>query len=839
MAERAPIVLVTGSSGYIGAAVCARLSSRCTVVGLDREAAPHVQAAAQIAIDLTSQESVRAALREVRARFGERIASVIHLAAYFDLTGRPHPLYETVTVEGTQRLLSELHAQFALEQFIYSSTMLVHRPCEPGERIDEDAPLEGKTPYPASKIETEKLLREGRGAVPLVIVRPAGVYDDQCHSVFLARQIGRIYERRLKSHLYPGALDRGQAALHLEDLLDALERIVDRRRDLPPESVFLLGESDVVPYGELQNEIGRLLHGEEWTTWTIPAALARTGAWLEDDVLDEQQFIKPWMVESASDHYALDTGRARRLLGWSPRHALRTSLPRIIESLRSDPRAWYRANKLNPARIALTALEDRAEASPGSEALQRQRETMRWAHRETLWAHGATVGLGLWLAASPFVFGVFGPQTYGELVHAVTAERGLAPPEVRSALLGYSSLLSGLAIMVCGALSFSPPRGWARWANTSVALWLLLAPLLFWVPSAAVYANDTLVAALVIALAVIVPGAPGVSDEARADRTTIPPGWTYSPSTFTQRLPIVVLGAIGFLISRQLAAYQLGHTAGVWDPFFDAPGERNGTEYIITSEVSRAWPVADAGLGAVAYLLEILLALLGTAKRWRTMPWLVTFFGVLVVPLGVVSIYFIIIQPIVIGTYCTLCLVAALAMLAMIPFAIDELAATAQSMLWSRRAGRPFWRGFFRGEAMPGGMEDRSDPLATVNAAVSDMVRGVTVPWTLVACAGLGVGLMSTPLVFGTAGTMAHSDHLVGALVVTVSIIALAEVARPLRFMNVVLGAWVLIAPWVLDGESRAAAVAALIAGVTLIALSLPRGRRSSEHYDGWDYYIV
>jgi hypothetical protein len=53
---------------------------------------------------------------------------------------------------------------------------------------------------------------------------------------------------------------------------------------------------------------------------------------------------------------------------------------------------------------------------------------------------------------------------------------------------------------------------------------------------------------------------------------------------------------------------------------------------------------------------------MGGRQRWRTMPWMVAAFGIVVVPLGVVSIYFIIIQPIVIGTWCTLCLIAAGAM---------------------------------------------------------------------------------------------------------------------------------------------------------------------------------
>lgn len=70
--------------------------------------------------------------------------------------------------------------------------------------------------------------------------------------------------------------------------------------------------------------------------------------------------------------------------------------------------------------------------------------------------------------------------------------------------------------------------------------------------------------------------------------------------------------------------------------------------------MSEAWPVPDAGLGALTYALEIIVGCIGSARRWRTMPWLVVLFGIMIVPLGAISIFFIVIQPIVIGTYSTL-----------------------------------------------------------------------------------------------------------------------------------------------------------------------------------------
>ena len=77
------------------------------------------------------------------------------------------------------------------------------------------------------------------------------------------------------------------------------------------------------------------------------------------------------------------------------------------------------------------------------------------------------------------------------------------------------------------------------------------------------------------------------------------------------------------------------------------------------------------------------------------------------------------------------------------------------------------------------------------------------------------------------------------AMVLTTAVIAWAEVARPLRFLNILFGLWLIIAPWLLDGGTVAGSLVGILAGIALIALSLPRGKRSEEHYGSWDRFIV
>lgn len=458
-------------------------------------------------------------------------------------------------------------------------------------------------------------------------------------------------------------------------------------------------------------------------------------------------------------------------------------------------------------------------------------------HRKLLWPHHLNLMLGLWLVTSPFALGYLSDFSPDVNQLRVLAERGLPAFESRNLAMTWSDVISGVLIMIFSALSANTDRRypWAQWANAAVGTWLLFAPLVFWAPLPAAYANGTLVGGLVIALSVLIPMMPGMSMAGMMGGPDIPPGWTYSPASWLQRLPIAVFALIGFFIARYMAAYQLGYTDRAWDPFFGT-----GTETILISAESKALPISDAGLGAMVYMLELVMTFMGGKDRWRTMPWMVLALGILILPLGVVSIFLVIIQPIMIGTWCTLCWAAAIAMLLMIPYSLDEFVAMGQFLVDARRRGKPFWRTFWTGDAMEGGREDTSPGvLGSIRDWASEGARGLTVPWTLLLSAAIGASLMFSRVTVGNVGGMANSDHLMGALVLTFSIIAFSEVARSVRFINISFGLWLVAAPWLLDGITSAVAPwAGVISGVALIALAIPRGT-IKESYGSWDRYIV
>src|SRR5687768_15040855 len=236
-----PIVLVTGSAGLIGTRVLTALSANFEVVGLDlKRPEKIVDGTDFIECDLTKDESVVQALDTLRDHHGVHLASVIHLAAYYDFSGKPSDMYRKLTVEGTFRLLKKLR-EFQTEQFIFSSSLLVMEPAdEEDEKITEFSPLEDEPwDYPRSKIEAEKLIRQERGEIPTVILRIAGVYDKDCHSIPIAQHISRIYEKKLESYFFPGDSSHGQAFIHLEDLVTCLQKVVELRHELKNE-IFLI-----------------------------------------------------------------------------------------------------------------------------------------------------------------------------------------------------------------------------------------------------------------------------------------------------------------------------------------------------------------------------------------------------------------------------------------------------------------------------------------------------------------------------------------------------------------------------------------------------------------------
>ena len=213
--------------------------------------------------------------------------------------------------------------------------------------------------------------------------------------------------------------------------------------------------------------------------------------------------------------------------------------------------------------------EQKGRPHEGEMAEGNHREMTRQMREKWLWTNFTVISLGVWLAISPFTF------------------------DYASALMTWNDVISGVLLAFFAALALWPRFDFiGRWSVSFVGIWLQFAPLVFWAPDAAAYVNDTLIGALAVGLSILVPMMPGMAHhmEMMKPGPEIPPGWTYNPSTWHQRAPMIGLALLGWLISRHLAAYQLGYTQTIWEPFF---GE--GTVNVLTSEVSQMWPTRTRG----------------------------------------------------------------------------------------------------------------------------------------------------------------------------------------------------------------------------------------------------
>jgi len=451
-------------------------------------------------------------------------------------------------------------------------------------------------------------------------------------------------------------------------------------------------------------------------------------------------------------------------------------------------------------------------------------------HKKTQWVYWVVCLLGVWLLVSPATFG------YDLQPAGLPGGREVwLSASARAWVLAINDVVCGLALIGLGWRSLTPNRPIGQWLACGVGAWLNFAPLLFWAPRAAIYLNETLVGVLVIALTILVPGMPNMPRFMKMGPNK-PPGWTFNPSSWPQRGIMIALGFAGWLVSRHLGMYQLGYLERPWEPFFGS-----GSVQVLTSTISESLPVSDGSLGAFAYTFEFLMGWMGSQSRWRTMPWMVTFFGILVIPLGLVHILLVISQPVVVGHWCTLCLTAAAIMLPMIPLEVDEVVAMMQFTVGAKKRGESLWHVFWMGGAVAGEDDHRTPeifetprhPLAVLRASV----YGMTLPWNLVVSAVLGMWMMAVPDVLGNKGLVADVDHLAGALIVVASGIAFGEPVRTMRFLIVPLGLLIAGTPFVVSEPTVAGGINDVIVGLGAAALCLPRGA-IRESFGSWDRWI-
>jgi nucleoside-diphosphate-sugar epimerase len=286
--------LVTGASGFIGHALCARMLEQ----GHD--------VAALVRRDGSQPAGTRALRGDLSdgARLGELVANerpecVVHLAAEI-ASQRSERKIREVNIDGTARLLDACTAlaggdPAAGPRFVFASTVVTGD--AHGALLSEETPLPVQTVYGRSKQEGEQLARAS--GLPAVVIRPSHVYGP-----------GGWYVTELIAHLrQPGrfaVIGSGRNlwdVVHVDDVVSALVLAAEQAA---PGSLYHVADDEPIAFYDFM-----ALTAEQLGTRPprrIPAALAGLVAGRN-------------AVAAAVRSARSSNAKIKRELGWQPRFA--------------------------------------------------------------------------------------------------------------------------------------------------------------------------------------------------------------------------------------------------------------------------------------------------------------------------------------------------------------------------------------------------------------------------------------------------------------------------------------------------------------------------------------
>jgi len=304
-------VLVTGGGGFIGSHLCERLVE----LGADVRAMVHYNALGTwgwldtsplrdeievLAGDIADRDSVR------RAAEGRQI--IFHLAALIAIPYSYHaPLsYVRTNIEGTLNVLQAAR-ELAVERVVHTSTSEVYGTAQTAP-INENHPLQGQSPYSASKIGADKIAESFHLSfdVPVITVRP--------FNTFGPRQSARAVIPTIITQCLTGeSVQLGN--LHPTRDLNYVGNMVDGFVKAA-EASAAIGQTVNIGSGR-EISIGDLAR--------LIADLTGRAISIESDA----QRLRP--EGSEVDRLLADATRARNLLGWEPEVSLEDGLQKTID----------------------------------------------------------------------------------------------------------------------------------------------------------------------------------------------------------------------------------------------------------------------------------------------------------------------------------------------------------------------------------------------------------------------------------------------------------------------------------------------------------------------------
>lgn len=320
-------IFITGGTGYIGRALCARLRRD----GHEVRAVVRPTSDAGVLRELgvatfTGDLADRVSLREPMSGADW----VLHLAAELDLAA-PAARMETANVAGTENVVSLAWKLGVGRVLAVSSIAAWGGSPDDGTPATEETPFRRDFPtlYAATKNAGERAARAwAERGLRLNVVYPSLVYGPPGK-----RGGANSLLRGLVRGRYPALIgsDRRTSWIFLEDLVEGMVRVIERA----PVGRDYLMTGDVASVREVANRVAAL-SGSRPPRLEIPIPVARLALRAAEPLYrlrGRNPPIPAAQVNSLARHWAFDDRRARTELDWHPRD-LAAGLPPTIEYLR-------------------------------------------------------------------------------------------------------------------------------------------------------------------------------------------------------------------------------------------------------------------------------------------------------------------------------------------------------------------------------------------------------------------------------------------------------------------------------------------------------------------------
>jgi len=306
-------VLVTGAGGFIASHLVERLVAKGAKVrafvrytsrgdlGLLRMLPVEVVSQLElIAGDLRDAEAVRAAIKNVD--------TVFHLGALIAIPYsyvHPREVIET-NVMGTVNVLMA-GRDFGVRRVVHTSTSEVYGTAQ-YTPIDEEHPLQGQSPYSASKIGADKIAESFYRSfeVPVVTLRPFNTYGPRQSARAVIPTI--ITQALTRDEVKLGSLEPSRDLTFVTDTVDGFMCIAEAENILGEE--INLGNNTTIRIGDLVEKIFGIL-GKKPRVVTDAKRIRPS----------QSEVMKLW----ASNQ------KAKELIGWEPHISLEEGLRLTIE----------------------------------------------------------------------------------------------------------------------------------------------------------------------------------------------------------------------------------------------------------------------------------------------------------------------------------------------------------------------------------------------------------------------------------------------------------------------------------------------------------------------------